>query len=153
SGIAKAGLLISLLGFVAGVTVHTAVYFTEVPDGYARLSFWELRPDNPQDREIILPEKVGDLQDQKVFIKGYVHPGVQGMGRVKHFILVGDMGTCCFGGQPNMFDMVEVKLNTNEGVYYSTSLRKFGGTFHIQPPQRVDKLSNVIYRLDAEYVK
>jgi hypothetical protein len=148
-GVAKLGIIFSLIGFIAGVGIHTAVFLTEVPDGLERVYFWELRPGEEGENA----EHIASLQGKKIFIKGYVHPGVQGMGSVKHFILVGDMGTCCFGGQPNMFDMVEVKLDTADGIYYSTSLRKFGGTFEIQPPRKVETLANVVYKLDANYVK
>jgi len=148
-GVAKLGIVFSLLGFVAGIGTHTYVFLTEVPEGMERVYFWELKPGQDGENE----EHILGLQGKKVFIKGYVHPGVADMGKVKHFILVGDMGTCCFGGQPNMFDMVEVKLNSADGIYYSTSLRKFGGTFEIQPPRKVETLANVVYKLDADYVQ
>ena len=47
----------------------------------------------------IAPKAI-ELTGKPIFIKGYMHPGVASMGKVNHFILVPDMGTCCFGGQP-----------------------------------------------------
>ncbi len=158
-GIARTGLVLSAIGLTAGLGLHTFVYLTEVPEGFERVSFYDLRPANPKARPIELPERAIESQGKNIFVKGYIHPGVQGMGRVKHFILVPDMGTCCFGGQPDPTDMIEVTLETAEGVRYSTSLRKLAGKFELAPPRSVktakngEALTDVIYKLDATYVQ
>ena len=92
------------------------------------------------------------LQGKKVFVKGYVHPGVASMGKVKHFVLVPDMGTCCFGGQPKRnTDMIEVVVGTGEGIRYSTRLRKIAGTFLVdRPRESVGGLHSVMYAMEAE---
>jgi len=152
--LALTGMALSVIGLVGGIALHTYIYLTEVPEGdFVRVSFYELQPENPDAREVILPPKAAELAGKPIFIKGYVHPGVEGQGKVKHFILVPDMGTCCFGGQPKVTDMIEVRLQTDQGVAWSPSLRKLAGTFQLHPPRKVSSLSDVIYSLDASYVK
>ena len=85
--------------------MHTYIYLTEVPEGYTRVHFYELQqeaggPDQPT-------EKAFEIDGQPIFLKGYIHPS-SGSGLLKRFILVPDLGTCCFGGQPKSSDMIEV---------------------------------------------
>lgn len=152
--VALAGAVASALFFTAGVAFHVVDYLTEVPEGYEgnRVSFYELQP-NPYNKQEVIPQRAIDLNGKKMFVKGYIHPAVQGRGKVKHFVLVPDMGTCCFGGQPKMTDMIEVHLKAEQGVKWSPSLRKVAGVFHIAQPRKIDELANVCYHLDAEYAK
>jgi hypothetical protein len=96
-----------------------------------------------------------DLDGKRVFIKGYVHPGVSDLGEIRRFILVPDMGTCCFGGQPALTDMVEVRITGERGVRYSQRKRKFAGTFRVAArlKQVAGGLTGGYYELDADYVK
>ena len=80
-----------------------------MPDGYIRTGFWELQPD-PDRPELPVSPKSLELSGKKIFIKGYMHPGVSSSGKVDRFILVPDMGTCCFGGEPKATDMIEVHI-------------------------------------------
>ena len=80
-------------------------------DGYERISFSELQPDfvNEPDKPIPLPAL--KLSGKKVFIKGYTHKYSQGTGKVDHFILVPDLGECCFGDKVTKpTHMIEVKI-------------------------------------------
>src|SRR5262245_22066565 len=105
--IAASGIGLCSLLFVAGVSWHTYDYMTELPPGHIRTGFWELQPD-PDHPELPVSPKSLELSGKKVLIKGYVHPGVASRGKVDRFILVPDMGTCCFGGDPKATDMIEV---------------------------------------------
>ena len=103
-----------------------------------------------------LPRLPEELDGKRIFIKGYVHPSVASMGRIKKFILVPDMGTCCFGGQPKrLTDMIEVTLIHSKGIRYSTRKRKLGGIFHIHYNlhQVTGGLQGGFYELTADYVK
>lgn len=140
---------------VGGSIMHTYIYFTEVPEGYTRITYAELQPTEtlPGTEAPRLPEQ---LDGKRIFIKGYVHPGVASMGRIKRFILVPDMGTCCFGGQPQrLTDMIEVTLKTPQGIHYSTRKRKLGGTFHVHYDvhEVAGGLKGGFYELTADYVK
>jgi hypothetical protein len=84
-----------------------------------------------------------------------MHPGVASMGKVNHFILVPDMGTCCFGGQPKPTDMIEVFIpEGKERVAYSPRRIKLAGTFLLadRPIQSLG-LNNVWYHMEVDKVQ
>ncbi|MHB0958408.1 MAG: DUF3299 domain-containing protein [Pirellulaceae bacterium] len=150
---ATLGLVGCLILVIGGSAWHTYVYMTEVPAGYKRITFADLQPrENPRAETGELPL---ELNGQRVFVKGYVHPGVASTGQLKKFILVPDMGTCCFGGQPKLTDMIEVTIVDVPGVRYTQRKRKLAGTLHVA--LRVHKVAGGLdggyYELDADYVK
>jgi len=128
--LALAGFALNTTILVVGGTLFTIEYLTEVPDGYQRISFYTLDAEgvstaNPISQEIYA------LKDNKVFIKGYIHPGVNGLGRIQRFVLVGDLKTCCFGGQPKPWDMVEVTLKKEHHLSYDMKVHKLWGKMDI----------------------
>ena len=149
-GAAKLGLALSGIVLCIGSVYAAYVYATEVPKGYERVSFTDLQPD-PRNPAQQVPPDVGQLDHKKIFLKGYVYPDDQ-LGAIKRFILVPDMGTCCFGGQPKLTDMVQVTLKDPLRVKYSYFRRSLGGEFFLAQ-RTADKVGNVIYHLDADYVK
>jgi hypothetical protein len=152
--LASFGLYGGILFFIAGSASAAFTYTTEVPDGYTRTGFWELQPD-PEQPQYPVPLRAAELSGKPVFIKGYMHPGVASMGKVNHFILVPDMGTCCFGGQPKATDMIEVYVKDTKGrVAYSPRRIKLAGTFYLADiPTQSLGLRNVWYHLEADQVK
>ena len=147
-GVVLCGLLL-----VGSSTLHATIYLTEVPEGFERRSFDELQPDKKHP-EYPIPPLAMELHGRRVFIKGYVHPGVQGMGPVDKFVLVPDMGTCCFGGQPKLTDMIEVKLAKGQSISYSMRKRALAGVFQVDPTiMAPDGSQGACYRLVAEFVK
>lgn len=149
--LAKTGVILNaLIGIlVCGYTIYDLA--TEVPEGFARVSFQELQPKLGSPYPI--PLSALELDGSKVFIKGYVYPDGQKDG-IKQFVLVPDMGTCCFGGQPKLTDMIEVTLQDPLRVNYSYSRRKLAGTLKVSPKKKkVSGLDGVYYQLDAVYVK
>ncbi len=112
------GLFGSVLLLGGGSIMHTYIYMTEVPDGYQRISYAELQPGEGL-TEYGGPVLPTYLDSKRVFVKGYIHPGVSDMGEIRKFVLVPDMGTCCFGGQPAMSDMIEVTIVGQRGVRYA----------------------------------
>jgi hypothetical protein len=155
SRLARAGLIGGLLLSVGGVASATITYTTEVPEGYSRVGFGDLQPDPDHPEYFPISPKAVDISGEPIFIKGYMHPGVASMGKVNHFILVPDMGTCCFGGQPKPTDMIEVYIPEGKArVAYSSRRLKLAGTFAVanQPVQSLG-LSGVWYHLQADQVK
>jgi hypothetical protein len=147
------GLLIALVGLIGATALHVSVYLTEVPDGFQRISFNDLAPDKKKP-EMPIPPQAIQLEGQRVFLKGYVHPSVDRKGDVDRFILVPDMGTCCFGGQPKLTDMIEVKLVGGLSVRYSYRRLALAGTFHLDPTVSArDGSQGPCYKLIAEYLK
>lgn len=149
--LAQAAVALNALVLVAGCSIHTYIYFTEVPDGYERVAFYELERtkgvDAPTDKAI-------EIDGKEVFLKGYIHPA-SGNGDLKRFILVPDLGTCCFGGQPRSSSMIEVLLSGNKTVRYGRTKLKLAGKFEINKSLRtVSEIDNLVfYRLRADYLK
>jgi hypothetical protein len=152
--LAAAGVGACSLLFVGGVALHTYVYLTEVPEGYARVYFHQLQPDPDYPELPVSPQSL-ELANQPIFIKGYMHPGVSSAGKVNHFILVNDFGTCCFGGQPKPTHMIEIHIPPGKpGVAYSRSMVKLAGQFGVsQHPGESLGLSNVWYHLKVDQVR
>ncbi len=149
---AKTGLILCTVVFFGGVVWGSYSYATEVPDGYERISFVELQPD-PRYPQLPIPPSAMELHEKHVFVKGYVYPDGQSTN-IKQFVLVPDMGTCCFGGQPKLTDMIQVTLRDPHRIEYSYYHRKLAGTLLVSPYKKVvESLDGVYYQLDAEYVK
>ena len=161
AGAAIAAIGLSTGTFLLAASLHAVEYATEVPEGYARISFSDLQPNMKEPASLIrnldsiLPKKAGELNGQPVFIKGYMHPGVATNGKVDHFILVPDMGTCCFGGQPKATDMIEVKIKPDASrVRYSTRTIKLAGKFVLaERPSDFGELPSVVYHLEADMAR
>lgn len=152
--LAIAGIAFNFLVFAGGLGEHAYIYATEVPEGFQRVHFSELKqpasaPDFPTHRAV-------ELDGEQIFVKGYIHP-TSGNGQLQRFILIPDLGTCCFGGQPRSCDMIEVTLVGGETVRYSMTQKKLAGKFLVDPRggnnTEFDMDNPVFYRLRAEYVR
>lgn len=149
---ARIALILAAVLLVGGATRHAYIYATEVPEGYARISFTDLQPTDEAPHWPVSPKAL-ELNGKKVFIKGYVYPDGQ-QYNIKHFVMVRDLGTCCFGGQPKMTHMMEVRLQDPNRVEYAMRKRKLGGVLRVNPmPKQIGKLGGVIFELDADYVR
>ncbi len=151
---ATIGLVLNLLLLIGSVGYHSWVYATEVPEGYDRISFYDLKP-KPRESSFPFSPKAKDLDGKKVFLKGWVRPSDKKTG-LKKFILVGDFGSCCFGGSPKPTDVVAVEIVTDQTVDYSLMQRKIGGTFRLNTrPVQVGEaeIPALYYQLEADYLK
>ena len=150
---ARIGLGISLICLIASVGTHMYVYATEVPEGYKRISFTDLKP--KKRGSLPYGEKAEQVDGEKVFLKGYVRPSTKKKG-LKKFIMVGDFGDCCFGGSPKITEIVAVDIQIPKTIDYGWGLRKIGGTFRLNPntkPIREKDIPQVFYEIEADYVK
>lgn len=151
-GLARAGLLLCLVSFLGGTTIAATVYAIEVPEGYKRISFLDLQPD-PRHPELPISPKAEQLDGQKIFVKGYIYPADR-TSHLNKFVLVPDMGTCCFGGQPALTDMIEVTLKDPLRARFSYQRRKLGGVLTVNKElKEVSGLTGVYYELDADYLR
>jgi len=151
--LAKVGLALNLLLLVGGVGEHSYIYATEVPDGYQRVHFYALQ--QPTGAPLDIPTQAAiDLDKQKIFVKGYIHP-TSGSGQLTRFVLVPDLGTCCFGGQPRSTDMMEVTLTGGKTMRTGLTKVKLAGKFLVTPVgmQSKDFDNPMYYRLRADYAK
>lgn len=151
AGFAKLGLALGLLSLVGASAFHTTIYLTEVREGYERITFYaDLK--NKAEKPT---ERAKELDGKKVFLKGYVRPGLRRDGLME-FLMVGDFGDCCFGGSPNLSEIVYIKMPPDQTTQYDYMLRKIHGTFRLnQQLQKSDRIANdvagYIYQIDADY--
>ena len=148
--------MLGVLCFIAGAGMHSFIYATEVPDGYRRISFAELKASSRGTDANGYPARVEDFDGQRVFIKGYVRPPSGKKYELKNFIMVGDFGDCCFGGDPAITDVVAIKIKSEDTVNYGYGLRRIGGTFKLNPKTTTsheDEIPRVFYEIEADYVR
>jgi hypothetical protein len=151
-GLAVTGASLSLVLATTAGAMHTILGVLEVPEGYAEVSFWDLQPDENHP-ELPIPPSALDLDGKKVFVKGYVYPGMK-RKQLKSFVLVPDMKSCCFGGQPKLTDMIRVTLKDPLRVDFAYRRRGLGGVLRVHPQlQRSTELTGVYYQLEADYLK
>ena len=151
--VALVGLAINALILVVGAGLHTYIYLTEVPEGYTRVQFYELQQadavqiDGPTERAV-------EIDGESVFLKGYIHPS-SGSGLLKRFILVPDLGTCCFGGQPKSSDMIEIVLGSGQTTKAGLTKKKLAGKFMLnQAPRSVTDFENqLFYRMNVDILR
>ncbi|WP_442509572.1 DUF3299 domain-containing protein [Novipirellula sp. SH528] len=150
--LAKFGVIANALLLIGGIGLHTYIYLTEVPDGYTRIPFYELQ--QPSGMPDIPTRFAYDIDGDKVFLKGYIHPA-SGGGALRQFILVPDLGTCCFGGQPKSSDMIEVTVTNGKNVKAGLTKRKLAGKFQLNraPQKLTDFDNNIFYRIKADQVR
>jgi hypothetical protein len=147
------GTVLNGLILVGAGSMHWFALATEVPPGYEPINFDLLQPDPRNPHELVPPTALA-LNGRRVFIKGYIHPSVAGLGPVQQFVLVPDMGTCCFGGQPKLTDMIEVTMPPNHPVRYTRRRLQLAGTLKVDTQLKpVDGLTGVFYQMEADVVK
>jgi hypothetical protein len=152
-GLARAGLVSSLVFVVAGPALLTYEYVTEVPDGYERISYAELQPDPAEPGQLVPPSAL-ELEGKRIFIKGFVYPGREKDG-IRQFLLVRDQGDCCFGGNPKITDRIQVTLADPLRLTYQSRLHRVGGTFHVAVSETTvgGAKGGVFYHLEADYAQ
>ncbi|MGC4004133.1 MAG: hypothetical protein QM811_13840 [Pirellulales bacterium] len=135
TAVAGVALALGLVNTLGAGAYHVYDYATEVPEGYVRLSYAKLQPDERD--PVAWDLKIQQLDGTKVFIEGYALAGNQQKG-IKTFILCRDKGDCCFGGNPKISERVLIQLTDPVGIDYTDREQKFIGVF------RNKKLSNAV---------
>ena len=148
--VAWLGIVLSATILIGSPSRHIYIYNTEVPEGFERVQFATLTsrmgaPDVP-------PQEAYALNGKKVFLKGYIHPTSISSNSSKTFVMVPDWGTCCFGTQPPLTHMIQVKLVSDEFAYKSQRMHAIAGTLEVHPYVRpVEGLEGVFYEFEAEH--
>ena len=154
SVVTRVAMVISAIVFVSSLTMHMYIYATEVKDGYERISFYELKP--KRNEPTPYAANAIEIDGKKVFLKGYVRPGLK-KNKLKKFILVGDFGDCCFGGSPKISEVVAVTLKDDDQyVNYGYRLRRIHGDFKLHKRAKTVRekdLPHIIYEIEADDVK
>jgi hypothetical protein len=149
---AAVGLGLSLLFLLSGSALNAYDYATEVPEGYARVNF--TRDISKKEFVVVdgVPQihpEVQALDGEPIFLKGYMYPERQTEGLTR-FVLVKDSGECCFGGNPDVTDMVLVEMQEGKSVNYLPGRVSVAGVFRAQQPQQAGVLQTV-YKLEGTH--
>lgn len=160
---AKVGLALSAACLVGGVSFASYVHSTEVPSGYERTTFTDLKPDEVELRgDHLIPPDIAALEGQRIFIKGYMRPGTHYSAggsavsqNIKKFLLVRDNNQCCFGDISTVqyFDQIQVSLGDRLTADYSPRLFRIGGTLHIHRERLVPGSQQLVYSLEADHAE
>jgi hypothetical protein len=153
--LAIAGLVLSLVFLVTGVGYGSYVYFTEVPDGYQRISFESLRPTEQQERgNVLIPPEVQELAGKRIFIKGFIRPGSAPVRTgIDRFLLVRDNNQCCFGdlSKVKYFDQIAVQITSSHRVDDTLQILRMGGILEIIPENLARGPGYPVFALRADY--
>ena len=154
---ARIGLVLSLVLLVGGVSYGAYWYATEVPDGYSRISFSTMKPDELQERNgAVVPPDVSSLEGKNVFIKGYIRPDSITVPRgIDQFLLVRDNNQCCFGDMSKIkyYDQILVKMTGDHRLDFSRGVFCIGGVLHIEPQYAAPGAPKTVFSLTADYAK
>jgi hypothetical protein len=153
--LAIVGIVLSLISLIGGLSYAGVVHATEVPEGATRVSFYDLRPSEKDERAgYAIPKEIMELDGKRVFIKGYFRPDSSEVSRnVRRFLLVRDNNQCCFGDRSNVkyFDQVLVNFVDNLTTDYKSGLYRMAGTLRVQPQNIHSEIP--VYWLEADYVR
>jgi hypothetical protein len=155
--LAAMGLALSLFFLIVGLGYGGYVYATEVPDGYERISFNVMKPDELQERAgTIIPPEIAALDGKKVFIKGYIRPDSVPVTRgIDRFLLVRDNNQCCFGDLSKIkyYDQIDVSMMGSNRVDFSQGIFRIGGILRMEPRNLVRGPQYPVFTLQADYAK
>lgn len=146
------GIVLSVTTLCAGTSRYVYEEYINLPEGYEVVAFGLLQkqPDQPIGQPV--PDSALELNGKKVLLRGYVYPHSE-RTNLTRFVMVPDFDTCCFGGQPALTDMVEVRLTGDKTVDFSYNRRKIGGTLRVHTDlKKIEDLTGVFYELEADYV-
>ena len=150
--IAYAGIILSLLMWGVGAGGLALALTREVPHGYTRVTFDQLQPD-PDNEAELLPPLAFDLQDKKVYIKGYMYPGRQNYG-IKKFVLVPTLGHCSFCSRElRSTEMIGVTMAGDLTAKYRNRWIGIGGKFTIDEKEAKLPFGGFPYQIEADVIE
>jgi hypothetical protein len=146
--LAWTGIGLSAFTWLVGTVLAWIPHQSEVPFGYTYVPYENLQPD-PAQPTMPIPQTALDMQDKKVFMKGFMQPRRQQTG-IKEFVLCPTNGECPFcTPNPRPTEMIRVILQGDLEAVYTTRLIKVAGRFRVDP----DDLSGVPYAVEADILK
>jgi hypothetical protein len=142
------GIVLSAGLWAAGSAWVLLASASEVPFGYAPIAYEDLQPD-PQTPTMPIPQSALDMQDKKVFLRGYMQPRRQ-QTHIKEFILCPTNGECPFcNPSPKRTEMIRVILQGDLEAAYTAQLIRVAGRFRVDPQDP----GGVPYGLEADYLR
>jgi len=153
--LARGGLVLSFVFLMSGLGYAGYIYATEVPDGYERISFNTMKPDEIQERGgMAIPPEIAALNGKKVFIKGYIRPGSAPVrNNIDRFLLVRDNNQCCFGdlSKVKYYDQMIVEITKGKRVDDDLRILRMGGVLEIHPENLARGVGYPVFSLKADY--
>jgi hypothetical protein len=147
-GLARLGMGLSLGFWIVGYGWLLFSGVREVPYGYERVGYEALQPD-PATPTMPIPQSALDMQDKRVYVKGYMKPLRRQTG-IKEFTLCPNNGECPYcTPNPKPTEMIRVVLQGDLETVYTTHLVGVGGRFHVDP----SSTSGIPYSLEADYLR
>ena len=151
---AVAGTVLSAFFLVVSPLSAMYVYATEVPEGYERMTFTQMKPDEKQEaKHVFIPPEVLEMDGKRVFIKGYMRPSSQSFG-LDSFLLVRDNNQCCFGdlAEVKYYDQVQVEMQGGRKADYSRGVFRMGGILKVNPAAIHPNSGEPTFVLLADYM-
>jgi hypothetical protein len=146
--LAWSGIAISAGLWLLGTCWILIAPSTVVPFGYTYIQYDNLQPD-PNQPTMPIPQSALNIQDKKVYMKGYMQPRRQQTG-IKEFILCPTNGECPFCVRnPKPTEMVRVILQGDLEAFYTTRLIRVAGRFRVDTDDR----TGVPYTIEADILK
>jgi hypothetical protein len=147
-GLARVGIGLSAGLWIVGYGWLLFARVSEVPYGYERVSYEMLQPDPNAPAEPV-PQSALDMQDKRVFIRGYMKP-VRRQTGIKEFTLCPSNGECPFcTPNPKRTEMIRVLLQGDLEAVYTTHQIGVGGRFQVD----ASSPSGIPYSLEADYLR
>jgi hypothetical protein len=152
--LACSALFLSVLAVAGGFGYQVYAYQTEALEGYQRISFTR----DISDKGLVTynnqpgphPDLVA-MEGKQVFLKGFMYPTGQ-IYDLKSFLLVKDSGQCCFGGEPQLVDMLGVYMKGPHLADFYSGRVSVAGTFRLNREYKGGKLE-ALFLLDGVEVK
>lgn len=147
-GLATSGLVLSIVLGLVGIFFFAFFVAYGVPIGYTSVTFSEMQPDKETGE--VIPQKMLDLDDKFIYIKGYMYPGRRSMG-IQQFVLVPTVGHCKFCQRDlASTEMIQVTMTGDELADYSVHLVGVGGKLHIDHGEALSPLGGMPYKIEAD---
>ena len=141
-----AGMMLSFLFGGLGLWWQRYSYYHVTPPGYTKLTFLDFAA-GPNGA---VPNEITALDDQKIFIEGYMYPQKL-TDDIEKFALVRTLTPTRFGdATPNPTDMLLVEIKTGEKISYRAKPIRIGGILRVRHDFSYEKLP---YTIEADIVR
>jgi hypothetical protein len=146
--LAMLGMGLSIFCWIVGYGWLIFDTSSEKPAGYEWITYDKLQPDPNMPAEPI-PQTALDMQDKRVYIKGFMKARRQQTG-IKEFVLCPSNGECPFcNPDPKPTEMIRVILQGDMQTNFTTHQIGVGGRFQVDQADS----SGIPYAIEAVYIR
>ena len=98
-------------------------------------------------------DRVRGLFNQKIKVRGYIHPSCPFETGVTQFILVRDNQECCFGPGAALYDCIIVEMRPGRSTNFSVKPVAVEGVLTFREYKDFEGKPQAIYHLDGDRVE